>query len=179
MFDYRRVFFQWVKLHVQQKWLLDHVWLVQYRSVIHSSALFSLYIYLDLRFSSFFLHLSIATIDLPDFILWNEWHPVIPLQVVAEILTSLRRALPSEKSVTCKIRMLPSTDAGQIHGDSMGKSAGNPWVSWFSLDFRDHVKKRGNMMYNDDIRCLGAMMFSSCICICICICIIYIYVYII
>lgn len=29
---------------------------------------------------------------------------------VAEILTSLRRALPSEKSVTCKIRMLPSTE---------------------------------------------------------------------
>ncbi|CAK9079796.1 unnamed protein product [Durusdinium trenchii] len=31
-------------------------------------------------------------------------------EVVAEILTSLRRALPSEKSLTCKIRMLPSTD---------------------------------------------------------------------
>eukprot|EP00438_Fugacium_kawagutii_P032037 Skav217853 [mRNA] locus=scaffold5889:28568:31517:- [translate_table: standard] len=30
--------------------------------------------------------------------------------VVAEIVTSLRRALPSDKSVTCKIRMLPSTD---------------------------------------------------------------------
>ena len=54
MFDYRMVFFQWVKLHLQQKWLLDHLWLVQYCSVILSFALFSLYIYLDLGFSSFF-----------------------------------------------------------------------------------------------------------------------------
>lgn len=30
----------------------------------------------------------------------------------------------------------------------------------FSLASGIDVKKRGNMMYNDDIRCLGAMMFS-------------------